>query len=292
MTIIELLVVVFLVAVLLGLLAPAVQRARASARLMQCRNQLKQLAAACLNFEASMRALPCGKEGLGSNRTRMGRSWLVPILPYVEQPELFADSETAFSSMPIPYFSPPHTPFQKSVRAYSCPEDRRSESPAYATAIGMDVGLTSYLGVCGLDFQDRSGVLLHDQQIRLSEITDGLSNTLLCGERPPSPDANFGWWYTGAGQDGSGNADMILGMSEQVANNHFNRIKHQYRCGSGPHNFQNGSLLNDCDVLHFWSLHDGGAGFALADGSVHFFSYQSGHVLKAMATRNGGEVKP
>jgi hypothetical protein len=54
--------------------------------------------------------------------------------------------------------------------------------------------------------------------------------------------------------------------------------------------FRAGELENPCDVNHFWSLHLGGANFAVADGSVHFFRYGNSEVLSKLATRAGGET--
>ena len=82
--------------------------------------------------------------------------------------------------------------------------------------------LTSYLGVEGTNQRSRDGVLYLNSSVRFAEITDGLSNTLLVGERPPSVDFYVGWWYAGAGQyDGffggirnSGSCGVDLGAAE------------------------------------------------------------------------------
>ena len=58
----------------------------------------------------------------------------------------------------------------------------------------------------------------------------------------------------------------------------------------GPYDFKQGDLNNRCDSYHFWSMHSGGAHFALADGSVRFISYSAISILPALATRNGGEA--
>src|SRR5437870_10645760 len=94
------------------------------------------------------------------------------------------------------------------------------------------------------------------------------SNTLLAGERPPSADFQFGWWYAGAGQKFTGSADMILGVRER--NILLGRLG---ACPPGPYQFRPGNLGNQCDMFHFWSLHDGGAWFLFADGSVRFLTY-------------------
>ena len=63
-----------------------------------------------------------------------------------------------------------------------------------------EVALTSYLGVEGLNYLSRDGILFLNSKIRLTEITDGTSSTMIVGERPPSADFQFGWWYGGTGQ--------------------------------------------------------------------------------------------
>jgi len=51
-----------------------------------------------------------------------------------------------------------------------------------------------------------------------------------------------------------------------------------------------GSLTEQCDLFHYWSLHNGGANFLLVDGSVHFLSYSANLLLPGLSTRAGGEV--
>src|SRR5262249_51159207 len=120
---------------------------------------------------------------------------------------------------------------------------------------------------------------------RLADIHDGISNTLLAGERPPSADHNLGWWYAGWGQNRDGSAESVLGVNEM---NTYSWT--QGRCPPGPYEFQPGAVNNMCDAFHFWSLHSGGANFVLCDGSVHFLTYSAAPVMPALATRAGGEV--
>ncbi|MBI3407848.1 MAG: DUF1559 domain-containing protein [Planctomycetes bacterium] len=78
---------------------------------------------------------------------------------------------------------------------------------------------------------------------------------------------------------------MHMGMSE------LNVIPgNPYSCPPGPYSFSPGSLTEQCDMFHFWSLHSGGANFAFADGSVRFLSYSAAPIMPALATRAGGEV--
>ncbi|HZU36839.1 MAG TPA: DUF1559 domain-containing protein, partial [Gemmataceae bacterium] len=141
--------------------------------------------------------------------------------------------------------------------------------------------LSSYLGNEGTDQFSEDGVLYLDSRVKMVDIIDGTSNTLLVGERPPSPDLRFGWWYAANGQNSCGSLDTVLGAQE---------LNFTYSsCPFGPVPYGPGRLNNPCDTFHFWSLHPGGANFAFADGSVHFLSYGSADILEALATRAGGE---
>jgi len=126
-------------------------------------------------------------------------------------------------------------------------------------------------------------------------VTDGLSNTLLAGERPPSLDLWYGWWFAGAGYDqfptpdgmwgSSGTGDVVLGAREV-------RYAAYMGCPATKVGLQPGRLAEHCDQAHFWSLHPGGGNFLRADGSVRFLTYAADAVLPQLATRAGGEVFP
>jgi prepilin-type N-terminal cleavage/methylation domain-containing protein/prepilin-type processing-associated H-X9-DG protein len=125
---------------------------------------------------------------------------------------------------------------------------------------------------------------------KIAEVTDGTSNTLLIGERPPSQGLNFGWWFAGMGMGGMGTCDGVLGTNE--INTQNTCIDTHDNCPVGPYQFGPGQVANACDNLHFWSFHPGGANYAYVDGSVHFILYKINPktVLPWMATYNGGEV--
>jgi prepilin-type processing-associated H-X9-DG protein len=163
----------------------------------------------------------------------------------------------------------------------------------------ITVAFTEYLGVSGIVSGDKLGILYKDSKTRMAEVTDGLSNTLLVGERPPSLDLDFGWWFAGAGYPGSagqvGTGDVILGAREQ---GYWQYVHNQ--SGNLPGScqtavkigLQTGSLTDACDQAHFWSLHSGGANFLLGDGSARFVSYSVDNILPQLCTRNLGEVVP
>jgi prepilin-type processing-associated H-X9-DG protein len=131
-------------------------------------------------------------------------------------------------------------------------------------------------------------------------VPDGLSNTLMVGERPPSTDLIFGWVFAGFGVSGDGDGDVILGMSERNELNPFgDKDRSGQPCSPGhpdPNNalaykFRPGDLNNPCDQWHYYSLHPGGANFCMGDASVRFLSYLTNpNVQRALATRNGQEV--
>lgn len=149
------------------------------------------------------------------------------------------------------------------------------------------MALTSYLGVSGRDYKTKDGLLFQDSAVRFGDVTDGLSNTLLLGERPPSADQQLGWWYAGNGQVGTGSAEMILGVREH----NLLPVVSGSVCGPGAWPYIAASGVSDpCGTFHYWSLHPGGANFALADGSVRFLSYSANDVLPALASRAGGGV--
>ncbi len=118
----------------------------------------------------------------------------------------------------------------------------------------------------------------------MAEIADGTAHTILVGERPPSTDLVFGWWYAGWGQDKDGEGDMLLGARTQ------NRSEYGRGCPTGPYPFKDGAFDRQCDAFHFWSPHRGGANFLFADGSVRLVTYSANDLLPALASRSGNEV--
>src|SRR5262249_59609426 len=110
------------------------------------------------------------------------------------------------------------------------------------------------------------GVLHFRSKVRITDITDGSSQTFLVGERPPSADLNWGWWW-GTGYDLSGRGDELLGPREYD-------FAAAVGCSANPKvGFQPGRIQANCDQSHFWSLHIGGANWLLGDGSVKFVTY-------------------
>src|SRR5579875_800417 len=119
--------------------------------------------------------------------------------------------------------------------------------------------------------------------IGFSEITDGLSQTLMVGERPPPDTFQAGRWYTGALPPLFVLQGPETGMPVASPANPTDPCK-------GPFRFGPGRTANPCDRYHFWSLHPGGAHFLFADGSVHFVPYSAVSIMVSLGTRAGGEV--
>lgn len=211
-------------------------------------------------------------------------SWQARILPYVEQQTLWLQAEQAYQQDPSPFDNPPHGALATVLPLLTCGSDPRVRQ-VQTTHQGLRVALTSYIGINGTDFTRRDGVLFADSHVPFSDITDGLSRTLMAGERPPSPDFWYGWWYAAVAQQGSGSPDVVLGVREVNQN-----AAYLWFCPGGPYHFGPGQMDNECDVMHFWSLHRGGSNFLFADGSVRFLTDSADSVLPALATRKGGEI--
>ncbi len=282
-TLLEVLVVIAIMAVLMALVLPAVQKIRATANRTECTNNLKQIGLALHQYHGNHGSLPAGVSYQNDKDPFPHQSWLAKLLPYIEQDELWRLTQNAYQQDRYPGDNPPHLGLDSVIPLYACPSDSRTQS--VQDARGYHVALTSYLGCEGLNLNSRDGVLYLDSHIRMADIRDGTSKTIMVGERPPGPDFWYGWWYTGYGQRvPTGSADMVLGVRE------INDAIDLTACPVGPYSFGPGSLRNECDVLHFWSLHPGGANFLFCDGSVHFLTYDAVDIMPALATRAGGEA--
>jgi prepilin-type N-terminal cleavage/methylation domain-containing protein/prepilin-type processing-associated H-X9-DG protein len=286
-TLIELLVVIAIIAVLIGLLLPAVQKVREAAVRAKCQNNLKQLALALHSYEGTTRVLPKGRRWMAGTRPDPypRASWIVPILPHLERDDLWRAADAAYRTQPSPGFNPPHTPLATPLPAVACPSDPRVAVPQYSAKEDRAVALTSYLGVSGVTTAAADGLFFTDSAVRFADVTDGLANTLLLGERPPPPDFEYGWWYAGNGQDGSGSAEFLLGVREP----NLRPVGAGLPCGPGRYAFKPSRFDDPCGLFHYWSPHPGGANFALADGAVRFVPYTADPSLPALATRARGE---
>jgi prepilin-type processing-associated H-X9-DG protein len=284
LTLVELLVVIGIVGLLMALLLPAVQKVRAAAGKIQCANKLKQIGLALHMYHDSNNSLPLGVTSETARPAYARMSWCTRLLPYLDQTALWQQTQQAYRRESSPFVNPPHVGLDTVVSAFGCPADDRVQQ-SHGTHRNRRVALTSYVGVMGTDLYSRDGVLFLDSRVRISDIMDGTSNTLVVGERPPSADLWYGWWYAGVGQDRTGSGDMLLGARERCL-----RESYVWFCDRGPYHFGPGRTDWQCDLFHFWSLHPSGAHFLFADGSVRFLAYSADTVLPALATRASGEV--
>jgi len=289
-TLIELVIVLAIMAVLTGLSLAAVQRARASADRAACGNNLRQIGLAFEQYHNQHQALP---PGMSQESYWLPMGWHVRLLPYLEQEPLWRRTETAFRQR-VPFSSnPPHSGLGTLVQVFECPADPSAHSVHSVHLFpGSRVAPTSYLGVEGTNLYRRDGLLFTGSHVRFADVSDGLSNTLLVGERPAFPENGYGLWYTGQwGQTvrsgWTGSAGNVLGVRERRSQLTFFV---DTDCSYGPYHFSPGRGDNLCDSFHFWSNHPGGGSFLFADGSVRFLGYAADSVLPALATRAGGET--
>lgn len=279
-SLVELLIVIGIVGILFALTLSVVQKVRESAYRTQCINRVKQVGVALHQFHEEHRVLPPGCSYQGGRDPYPHMSWCTRLLPYLEQQPLWEQAKAAFEKDPFFLNRPPHVG-NRAQPLFQCPSDSRE---VFANRLGDLAGYTFYLGVEGTNQEKKDGLLFLDSRIRFSEVTDGLSATLLVGERPPSPEGTLGWWYAGWGQNKDGSAEMILGTREIAVYPIFKG------CPTNANAYQKGLPTNQCDALHFWSVHPGGAHFLFADGSVRFLNYSADKILPALATRAGGEA--
>lgn|SRR5262245_26188885 len=284
-TLVELLVAIAIIAVLIGILLPAVQNVRQAAARSKCQNHLHQLATACHQYYNDRGSLPPGMQIAPDPAPALFQSWLAKLLPYVEQVPLWQQTQAAYAADPNPFNNPPHSGLATVVPLYRCPSDWRIVRPQFAPQSKFQVAFTSYLGVAGRNAQTLDGVFYRDSKTRFADIGDGASMTLLIGERPPSTDFQYGWWYAGVGLQNTGAADMLLGVLEQNV-----LSVTPSSCAPGFYPFMPSRFNDQCGMFHFWSPHSGGAHFAFADGSVRFLRYEAAPLMPALASRAGGEA--
>ena len=286
-TLIELLVVIAIIAILIGLLLPAVQKVRSAAARIQCQNNLHQIGIACHAYHDSRGSLPPGYYATAAYPdTGPGWGWGAFLLPYLEQDNLYRQID--FNA---PVLS--SSASQMVLKVFLCPADTVPTS-AFAITDGSFGPLgfaapSSYAATVGSDADEADavtggGVFYRNSQTRLTDITDGTSQTVMIGDRAWAQVQ--GTWagapsgaITRAGpRNPWPNATASAAVLVQVHNNWIN-------------------IRTDADggLDDFSSNHTGGVNLLFADGSVHFLrditSDGPAHqAFWAMGTRAGGEV--
>jgi prepilin-type N-terminal cleavage/methylation domain-containing protein/prepilin-type processing-associated H-X9-DG protein len=302
-TLIELLVVIAIIAILIGLLLPAVQKVREAANRLKCQNQLKQLGLGLHNFHDSYLVFPPGLGAVGDRNSPGSAnysfstlpaglrfcSWHTWILPYIEQDAFFRAIETQAQAIT---FLP-----GKKVTMFSCPTD-----PEAGTIFSGYRLTTSYFGIRGINRSQggpstgdptAEGVLYWRSAVNIAGITDGTSNTLVIGEHPASQDGgSWGWWYTTVTEDISvyWPDDVVWGMSSTSSKFGSSGAPSYTSCPVPSFYRTPFFQTNLCNYDSFWSFHTGGATFVFGDGSVKFIPYSARPVMNALATRAGGEA--
>ncbi len=215
-TLIELLVVIAIIGVLIGLLLPAVQKVRDAASRAQCTNNLKQIGLALHSYHDAMGSFPPGyMDGnpAGPNTPDMdvgpGWGWAAYLLPFLEQQNVYNQinfsvgiglgSNTAVSQVPLKVFQCPADPYQQSFTAWPT-----SVVVAHGNYVGCN-GWVECFANAGGDYNPSSdggaamdgdtgatgaagdGLFYRNSQNRIASVTDGLSNTIIVGERLRRP---------------------------------------------------------------------------------------------------------
>ncbi|HMP01129.1 MAG TPA: DUF1559 domain-containing protein [Gemmatales bacterium] len=262
---------------------PAIQRIRGLADRTACQSQMRQIVTAAHVFHHDHGTLPPTTRGSDLVNSRL--SWMVHLLPYIEQRPAYFTALQDLETLPDFRELTQHRGHQTVMKLYVCPGDPRL-AVVLADSYGDLGSFTSYIACVGLRAGPSPRLVRGAIGRRLEEITDGVSYTILIGERPPPASLIAGWWYP--------NIQFWL-QPRRGPNNEFIFGVTPYHdptpdCAVTPHVFGPGRLLNPCDRFHYWSLHGGGANFAFADGSVRFFAYSAGSdLIRAMLTINGGE---
>ncbi len=276
-TLIELMVVIAIIGVLVALLMPAIQAAREAARRTQCTNNLKQIGLALHNHHDARKLLPTGWTAFQSGTLtpdaegEPGWGWSAGILPYLEQ-----GTTSVRVQEKVAILDSIHDPVRTTVLPdFICPSEPLDPLWKLDKEDGLgelcELSRSNYVGVYGTgeiedDPSRGNGVFFHNSRISFKQVTDGLSKTLMAGERSSL-------------HGGSTWLGMISGGDEAMA-----RI---VAAGDHTPNQPDGHLDD------FSSHHTGITLLVRCDGSVDAVADDiEGSVFQALCTRAGNEIVP
>jgi prepilin-type N-terminal cleavage/methylation domain-containing protein/prepilin-type processing-associated H-X9-DG protein len=304
-TLIELLVVIAIIAVLMGLLLPAVQKVREAASRLKCQNNLKQIGLALHNYHDGYKQLPTGWD--------YATSWgtLAHLLPYIEQDNVFRMidftkpiSDPANSAvLPIP------------ISTFRCPSDFDNPMPSLGAAtnyMGNNGNNPVFVIARGLNADDAPDGVFYSQSqnITITGITDGTSNTAFYSERvlgdgnvglaSPLEDV-FNGPNAAPGKPSSADEAYTWCQSVDITNpaNQFPLFmgapwahgQHCYQHVSPPNSRSCGWLPSLRATMAATSRHGGGVNVVFGDGSTRFVSNTINLLTwRALGSRSGGEV--
>ena len=293
-TLIELLVVIAIIAILIGLLLPAVQKVREAASRLQCSNNLKQLGLAFFNYENTYQALPPAYYVAFPPAANLAYSWAPLMLPYLEQENLFKQynlnqmfntpTNIAVLQTQLKVMQCPSTPTQNRMETISLPANAIPGYPAatFTTAAG-DYSVISGVTSAGWDSVvgppsggDREGMLATPPltSSKITSISDGVSNTLLLVELAGRPEA----WQSNlrVATNGfpvvpnSGNANTV-GAGWGNPYNGENWVNGSLYDGQG----NRGPCMINCTNVTgrgIYGFHSNGASVVMGDGAVRFLN--------------------
>jgi prepilin-type processing-associated H-X9-DG protein len=291
-TLIEALVALGIFGLLCSLLVPAVQRTRETAARASCLNNLKQIGHAIHSYHDTFGCFPPARppavQPPPTHEPDTLLNWMALVLPQMGQEGLWDLSVQACAADWNPGSNPPHVGYATVVRAFICPDDDARLSSPLGNAQFSPAAFTSYIGLDGIaglagHHPPRPGPLGSAPGIRLTDIVDGTSRTIMIGERPPPSSLQAGRWYPAFLYEmGSNGPDSYVWFP--VLNDNDTECPH-----SGFPNLGPGRIDNPCDRFHLWSLHPGGANFLFCDGSARFLPYSANSIIPALSTIAGGE---